>query len=149
MRDPSSHRLEIRGLSECPTCRQPLRASSPERQYDNPAHHEGFVDPDYFRMLRDGNEHLHTGRPPSSPVRRLEHSRQRDFVEDETEAIEDADAEFVSSTPAVPEGSRIRKEAFSPHYFKTFFVEERELGRGGKGVVLLVRHEIDGCHLGP
>jgi len=58
------------------------------------------------------------------------------------------DAEFVSSTPAVPDGSRIRREAFSPHYFETFFVEERELGRGGKGVVMLVRHEIDGCHLG-
>ena len=66
----------------------------------------------------------------------------------ESESGDLEDAEFVSSTPAVPEGSRIRKEAFSPNYFQTFFVEERELGRGGKGVVLLVRHQIDGCHLG-
>ena len=60
------------------------------------------------------------------------------------------DAEFVSSTPYVaPDAANpINKEAFSPNYFRTFFVEERELGRGGKGVVLLVRHEIDGCQLG-
>jgi serine/threonine protein kinase len=56
-------------------------------------------------------------------------------------------AEFVSSSPA-PQSSRIRRESFSPNYFNTFFIEERELGRGGKGVVLLVRHEIDGCNLG-
>jgi serine/threonine protein kinase len=58
------------------------------------------------------------------------------------------DAEFVSSASAPQEGARIRREAFSPNYFTRFFVEERELGRGGKGVVLLVRHEIDGCPLG-
>lgn len=56
----------------------------------------------------------------------------------------------MSSTPGVAqaEGSKIRREAFQPNYFNTFFVEERVLGKGGKGVVLLVRHEIDGCHLG-
>lgn len=29
-----------------------------------------------------------------------------------------------------------------------FFVQEKELGRGGKGVVLLVRHVLDGVSLG-
>ena len=29
-----------------------------------------------------------------------------------------------------------------------FFVTEKELGRGGKGVVLLVRHVLDGVSLG-
>jgi len=67
-------------------------------------------------------------------------------IEEDGDAVHDA--EFISSTPAVQEGSRIRRDAFSPNYFNTFFIEERELGRGGKGVVLLVRHEIDGCHLG-
>lgn len=64
--------------------------------------------------------------------------------------VASGEAEFVSSTPGVAqaEGSRIRRNAFSPNYFNTFFVEERVLGRGGKGVVLLVRHEIDGCALG-
>jgi hypothetical protein len=58
-------------------------------------------------------------------------------------------AEFVGSTPALPsrEGG-ISAQAFSPNYFKSFFVEERELGRGGKGVVLLVKHVLDGLPLG-
>lgn len=64
----------------------------------------------------------------------------------------DSGAEFHSSSPAPVsdsnEGSRIRREAFTPGYFKRFFVTERELGRGGKGVVLLVRHEISNCPLG-
>lgn len=79
-------------------------------------------------------------RPPSSPIRRLTQPALPASVEDE--------AEFISSTPATHEGARIRRDAFSPNYFKRFFVEERELGRGGKGVVLLVRHEIDGLALG-
>jgi serine/threonine protein kinase len=95
-------------------------------------------------MLRAADESLDGNGPPSSPIRRL--------VEPVQHGVEDADetqnAEFVSSTPYVQEGSRIRKTAFSPNYFNTFFVEEKELGRGGKGVVMLVRHEIDGCHLG-
>jgi serine/threonine protein kinase len=55
-------------------------------------------------------------------------------------------AEFVGSAPVPPRN--ISAKAFSPDYFKTFFVEERELGRGGKGVVLLVQHVLDGVQLG-
>ena len=36
----------------------------------------------------------------------------------------------------------ISPKAFAPGYFNRFFVEERVLGSGGKGVVLLVRHQI-------
>lgn len=58
-------------------------------------------------------------------------------------------AEFVGSTPASGQGRHgISSSAFSPNYFSTFFIEEKELGRGGKGVVLLVRHVLDGVHLG-
>jgi serine/threonine protein kinase len=57
-------------------------------------------------------------------------------------------AEFVGSTPTLPKHQGISARAFSPGYFKTFFVEERELGRGGKGVVLLVRHMLDDVNLG-
>lgn len=57
-------------------------------------------------------------------------------------------AEFVGSTPVPLKHHGISARAFSPNYFKTFFVEERELGRGGKGVVLLVRHVLDGVNLG-
>jgi len=95
---------------------------------------------------------------PSSPVRRLTQpvlpsNQVSTFSSDDRvntsnrHRIDDG-AEFVSSTAAPQEGARIRKDAFSPNYFQRFFVEERELGRGGKGVVLLVRHEIDGCQLG-
>jgi hypothetical protein len=105
-----------------------------------------FVDPGYFRMLRAGQGDTSATIPPPSPIRRL---IRPVLVHEQPVSVEEVeDAEFVSSTPSVQQGSRIRKEAFSPNYFKTFFVEERELGRGGKGVVLLVRHEIDGCHLG-
>jgi len=140
VRDPSSHRLEIRGLelTECPTCHQPFRPPSTERHFDNANRHD-YVSPEYFRMLRAGQSLTspQQPRPPPSPIRRL--------VEP-VRVEETLGNEFV--TPPPHEGSRIHREAFSPNYFNTFFVEERELGRGGKGVVLLVRHEIDGCKLG-
>ncbi|GAW25752.1 putative calcium-dependent protein kinase [Rosellinia necatrix] len=150
VRDHTSQRLEIRGVpvTECPTCKRPLRSSSPERQFDAaPSHRESWADPQYFRMLRAG--YGDQGDPrngqPSSPVRRL---TQPTLPSGEVtiEAVDDA--KFVSSTSAPQEGARIRRDAFSPNYFAKFFVEERELGRGGKGIVLLVRHEIDGCPLG-
>lgn len=98
-------------------------------------------------MLRAGGHDSRADHhPPPSPIRRIV---QPSLPHPQAAVIEEAeDAEFISSTPSVQEGSRIRREAFSPNYFKTFFVEEKELGRGGKGVVLLVRHEIDGCQLG-
>ncbi|KAI6081374.1 kinase-like protein [Hypoxylon rubiginosum] len=149
VRDPASQRLEIRGvpLTECPTCHQPLRPPSPARHFDAPTPHESYVDPNYFRMLQAGHdEDEHTQRqPPPSPIRRL---TQPTLPSGGLRAQEVDDAEFISSSPAPQEGARIRRDAFSPNYFGRFFVEERELGRGGKGVVLLVRHEIDGCALG-
>ncbi|KAK3313129.1 kinase-like domain-containing protein [Apodospora peruviana] len=151
VRDPLSQRLEIRGLqlAECPTCHQPLRSSSPERHFDTPDQHESYVNPEYFRMLRAETEDRArtASRPPSSPIRRL--VEPVPAVDDQGNEFRVRDAEFVSSTPAPPhEGARIRREAFSPNYFNTFFTEERELGRGGKGVVLLVKHHIDSCSLG-
>ncbi|CAK7235550.1 putative serine/threonine-protein kinase iks1 [Sporothrix eucalyptigena] len=214
--DPTSQRLEIRGVAECPTCHRPLRSASPERPHfgDDNHHtnnssghhgysrHEGYVDPNYFRLLRSGH---HVGQlraspapsspptgsgsrsagaaqrmgPVSSPLRRLfQPLVGRTDIDNDADSISSVDgegfegvsgavpggnavpsvatgdvpqdAEFISSTPYVaPDAANpINKEAFSPNYFRTFFVEERELGRGGKGVVLLVRHEIDGCQLG-
>lgn len=102
-------------------------------------------------MLRERHDFFRPDHPPSSPIRRLVQPLQHDDTNsDGAESIlaDVEDAEFISSTPIPQDGSRIRRTAFQPNYFKSFFVEERELGRGGKGVVLLVRHEIDGCHLG-
>lgn len=147
VRDPSSRRLEVdRALNECPTCHQPLRSSSPEQPFDDSSSDtDSYVNPDYFRMLRDRHSFFPLDHPPSSPIRRLVQPFHDD---DDSLPDEVPDAEFVSSTPAPQDGSRIRRTAFQPNYFQSFFVEEQELGRGGKGVVLLVRHEIDGCALG-
>lgn len=150
VRDPLTQRLEIRGLQlhECPTCHQPLRTSPESHVDDDSDRRESYVDPDYFRMLRDG----HNGqapsnpRPPSSPIRRL--VRPVPAIDDRGNEVGVQNAEFVSSEPVPSETTRIKKEAFAPNYFETFFHEERTLGRGGKGVVMLVRHEIDGCNLG-
>ncbi|KAK4236665.1 kinase-like domain-containing protein [Achaetomium macrosporum] len=144
VRDPSSQRLEIRGLQlhECPTCHQPLRSASPDRHFESTHHGESYVDPDYFRMLHAGHnaQSATQPRPPASPIRRL----VEPILHDEGAAADG----FVSGSPAPQGGGRIKPEAFSQNYFNTFFIEEKELGRGGKGVVLLVRHEIDGCNLG-
>ncbi|CAJ2499720.1 Uu.00g025730.m01.CDS01 [Anthostomella pinea] len=152
VRDPTSQRLEIRGidLTKCPTCHQPLRArsASPERHFDIPTQNESYVDPNYFRMLQAGldtdDEHNAQRQAPSSPVRRL----TRPLPSGDPRPQDADEAEFVSSIPAPREGARIRRAAFNQDYFKTFFVEEGELGRGGKGVVLLVRHVLDRCALG-
>ncbi|PHH61687.1 hypothetical protein CDD81_8032 [Ophiocordyceps australis] len=166
VRDRDSQQLEIR-RTECPTCHQPLMGTSSsgerpyERQYD--MNHE-YVNPEYFRMLRTGSQHNVVSRAgASSPVKRFFQPALPGYSAEASplggrprtpssasSAPLDKEAEFVSSTPGVDqaEGSRIRKTAFSDNYFATFFVEERVLGRGGKGVVLLVRHEIDGCQLG-
>lgn len=59
-----------------------------------------------------------------------------------------AGAEFVGSVPSAQAGQGISKSAFSPGYFKQFFTEIRELGRGGNGVVMLVEHIMDRVSLG-
>lgn len=169
VRDSTSHRLEIRSLTECPTCHRPLaRSASPERSYasGNNNHHsyesgpESYLNPDYFRMLQAGTQASVPTTESSSPVRKhfrpaLGGTRGRSFVSDAVDFEDEplpshANADFVSSTPEIPqtEGNKIRKQAFSPGYFKTFFKEERTLGKGGKGVVLLVRHQLDDCDLG-
>ena len=88
--------------------------------------------------------------PPSSPIRRLVEPAFLAPQSDSSRASTVADAEFVASSPApqTQTGHSIKKEAFSPNYFQRFFIEEKELGRGGKGVVLLVRHELDRVSLG-
>ncbi|KAH8598081.1 kinase-like domain-containing protein [Bisporella sp. PMI_857] len=164
IRDPDTQQLILRSaasasptlaranLSDCPTCHRPFRDSSPERNasthQSSPASsfESSFISPEYFRMLR--NTHALGSRedPPSSPIRRLVEQAFPSSPGSPSGSV--ADAEFVASTPAPQSGHHIRKEAFSPDYFRKFFIEEKELGRGGKGVVLLVRHELDNVVLG-
>ncbi|CEJ88566.1 hypothetical protein VHEMI04755 [[Torrubiella] hemipterigena] len=149
VRDPDSQRLDIRG-STCPTCHQPLPQSSNNYDRNYEAGNDSYVDPNYFRMLHQGNHGFGSDRAPSSPVRSLPVVTAGDsprhinpYVEDEPEGDYDS-----GRRPSNSSATRIEQEARIPNYFKTFFVEEKVLGKGGKGVVLLVRHEIDGCQLG-
>ena len=97
-------------------------------------------------MLRRSQPTSEQGSRPPSPHKQLAPApmRMNDFHAPEG-------SEFLGSTPAPPPAGKsqgISARAFSPNYFKDFFVEERELGRGGKGVVLLVQHILDGVQLG-
>ncbi|KAA6407480.1 MAG: IKS kinase [Lasallia pustulata] len=157
--DPRSKQLVLRGVSEhrelelneCPLCHRPLRDEDNERSRD---HHRsptpdvaaGFVSPEYFRMLHHSSPGSTESTPPPSPRRRLVQPVRSGTA---SPAHGPRGVEFLSSAPAPPPSSHgISSAAFSPNYFNRFFVEERELGRGGKGVVLLVRHLLDGVSLG-
>lgn len=147
-RDPSSEQLEIQDLqhlNECPTCHQPLPSSSADRRYDSADHDENYHHPDYFRMLaasHSAQNETHT-RPPPSPIRRLVQPVSA-IAGDEV----DSESDYMGSSPAPPTGARIKPEAFSPNYLRDYFIVEHELGRGGKGVVLLLRHRLGDCKLG-
>lgn len=161
--DQHSKQLSLRDASHsttvesaCPFCHRPYREPSPHEPDDQDEHSHaglqepdgGFVNPAYFQMLqRSRPGSAETSRPPS-PHKQLAAPairgiRSEPHVSDEEEL-------FDSSPPPLPtqQHQGISARAFSPGYFKSFFVEERELGRGGKGVVLLVRHVLDGVNLG-
>ncbi|KAL8999264.1 MAG: hypothetical protein Q9169_001809 [Polycauliona sp. 2 TL-2023] len=153
--DPQSKQLALRNLSptnldltECPYCHQPLQPDSNQQQQhghnrpiSRPGVAAGFVNPEYFRMLSEslpGSDNEDDSRP-SSPRRRLvqgTHPRPTPLSTSTGAPEPKAAAAGISST------------AFSQGYFERFFVEEKELGRGGKGVVLLVKHVLDGVTLG-
>lgn len=159
--DQRSRQLSLRDASRttaveataCPYCHRAFREPSPhdEDEDDEHAHTPGipdagneFVNPGYFQMLRRSQPGSAEGSRPASPHKQL---APAPFGGGAFHAPEGA--EFVGSTPVQPARSQgISARAFSPNYFKTFFVEERELGRGGKGVVLLVQHVLDGVQLG-
>lgn len=153
VRDPQTQQLVLRGatpsFTDCPTCHRPFRSSSPERQtspHRSPHRTTPFISPEYFRMLQNANSQNDEHNPPSSPIRRLVEPAFSSPASTTGGSV--PNAEFVASSPAPQAGHSIKKEAFSPNYFKRFFIEEKELGRGGKGVVLLVRHELDRVSLG-
>ncbi|EKD12583.1 uncharacterized protein L3040_005177 [Drepanopeziza brunnea f. sp. 'multigermtubi'] len=151
IRDPQTRQLILRGatpspsFSDCPTCHRPFRAPSPERQ-SSPHRASPFISPEYFRMLQAAHDGGEEHESPPSPVRRLVQPALSSAASSTGGSV--SDAEFLMRTPTPQTGHSIKKEAFSPNYFQRFFIEEKELGRGGKGVVLLVRHELDGVSLG-
>ena len=159
--DQHSKQLSLRGTtqstavedSSCPYCRRPYRDPSPRGEDDRsgqehaspPDAENGFVNPGYFQLLRRSQPGSAEGSRPTSPHKQLAPPPlQRLPAEFHTPP----GAEFVGSAPIRHRSQGISTKAFSPNYFKSFFVEEKELGRGGKGVVLLVQHVLDGVQLG-
>ena len=148
VRDVASQRAPE--LSECPYCHQPLGREDRSRgnEDDTPRSPTaaGFVSPEYFRMLRDSRPGSPQPSPPPSPRRRLVEP-VRSTSSPLRSPVPATD--YITDTPSPPSSSsRISAGAFSPGYFKRFFVVEKELGRGGKGVVLLVTHILDNVDLG-
>ena len=143
-----------RHSTDCPTCGRPWHS-----QNDGPAHdlapnspddQPTFITHDYFEMLARSLPGSAEPSQPPSPRRRLAQPvRSRLRPPSTRTQPPPPDAEFVTSEPApVTHAQGISEAAFVPNYFEKFFVEERELGRGGRGVVLLVKHLVDGFFAG-
>ncbi|KAI9831145.1 MAG: hypothetical protein M1819_005233 [Sarea resinae] len=152
LRDASNTKPDtVEPLSNCPYCHRPLRtehetSSSRTQRGPSPAVDTSFISNEYFRMLHHSSPESTGSSTPLTPQGRL-----AQLIPDgtETPTRPPAGAEFIGSTPAAPPPPHgISSAAFSPNYFKRFFIEEGELGRGGKGVVLLVKHVLDGVTLG-
>nr|POE64920.1 putative serine/threonine-protein kinase iksa [Quercus suber] len=162
-RDPNSQQLSVNrdsesplDLTECPYCHRPWandNASPRGEERGRTGRHSdhAFLDPEYFRMLAASRRATPTGSGSGTPNPRLfqpalRSGRSRD-VSGATGPP--TGAEFVTSEPADPSPrERISSSAFSPGFFKQFFVEKGELGRGGNGVVLLIEHVMDRVSLG-
>ncbi|KAL9102738.1 MAG: hypothetical protein Q9163_002135 [Psora crenata] len=153
--DPQSKQFGVssqRGLdvTECPYCHQPLHREDTARKADHSSSGTppgaGFVSPEYFRMLQDSLPGSANSSTPPSPRRRLVEPVR---TSDHSTRSSVRPAEYFSNRlPTPPSPNGISASAFSPGYFKRFFVVEKELGRGGKGVVLLVTHVLDNVDLG-
>ncbi|EEH18133.1 IKS protein kinase [Paracoccidioides brasiliensis Pb03] len=129
-------------LADCPYCHRPIREPSQDVSRDSsrgsrPTAKPGFVNPEYFRMLDSSLPSSPGSTHPASPRRRLVQPGQSEAFSSGTD---------YGAAPSF--ANKISSTAFSTNYFERFFVEERELGRGGKGVVLLVKHVLDGVPLG-
>ncbi|KIW17513.1 hypothetical protein PV08_04707 [Exophiala spinifera] len=152
---PFHHNRAVeRRPSDCPTCGRPFHSqagSSTQDSGNGPREDQpSFITQDYFEMLARSLPNSHQTSPPPSPRRRMvQPVRSRLGPSSPVLSTPPADAEFVASTPVTPSQAHgISETAFSPNYFEKFFVEDRELGRGGRGVVLLVKHVLDGVNLG-
>jgi serine/threonine protein kinase len=121
------------------------------RQYDSEdegassSHNQSsFVNPEYFRMLANSIPGSAATSRPASPLKRLP-----DLRSGGSRNVTPTGTESIGSAPEPSATSQgIKDDSFLPNYFKHFFVEKRELGRGGCGVVLLVEHFLDKVSLG-
>ena len=154
--DPQSQRLipinAAQGplnLTECPACHRPFRddlgnGRSNRSSTDN-GPTPGYVHPQYFRILHDNIYGTPESSAPPSPRRRL----VQPVVSSEFASSSPEPSGYMDSPAASPPSpGHISASSFSPGYFQRCYVVEKELGRGGKGVVLLVSHVLDGNMMG-
>ena len=126
-------------LTECPYCHRPFEAAV---DHEDLADDADFISPEYFRRLQASRSDSHQPSQPPSPPWRLVEPRNPRSSQGRDDIVRSGTARPVE------EPNRISSKSFSQGYFKAFFEEELELGRGGKGVVLLVKHVLDGVTLG-
>lgn len=153
--EPQSERLVLRDASQglldltvCPTCHQQLRGErmngSQEHGGPDASQSGGFVHRDYFRLHQSLYGSPNSTAPPSPQRRLVEPVRPQSSSPRPPE--QHAYVDSPPASPASPPG--ISETAFSPGYFQRCYVVDRELGKGGKGVVLLVTHLLDGNEIG-
>lgn len=141
----TEHDLDI-DHSDCPTCHQPWPVQSAEGEEPTAVSSPDVIDPQYFRMLSHTlSDDSSPDSPPTSPQRRIVQALRPSIPRREDSLY---GADLIGTSPAPPNTHGISSSAFSKDYFRKFFVEEKVLGRGGKGVVLLVGHVLDGVRLG-
>ncbi|MCJ1276735.1 hypothetical protein MMC21_004542 [Puttea exsequens] len=151
--DPSTHQLvRTQGsleLSECPTCHQPLRRGRRPTSQEHGSHGSGqaagFVHPAYFALHQSLYGSRENSAAPSSPRRRLVEP-----IGIQESSPRTPPRPVYSDTPPRSDSPApgISVSAFSQGYFQTFYTVEKELGSGGKGVVFLVTHILDGNPIG-
>jgi len=128
----------------CPTCHRPYDTFNDDEARSS--HHEAggqeddYMNTKYFQLLE--RSRIASEAPSRSP------SPQRRLTAGVVSHRGLGDSTTPSPRATKPASQKINSESFSQGYFKTFFVEEQELGRGGNGVVLLVRHMINDVDLG-
>ncbi|KAI2708456.1 hypothetical protein CBS147332_6517 [Penicillium roqueforti] len=144
LRNTSDEDIDHLELANCPFCHRSMRENSRERHCGDTEPEGEFINPNYFHMLNNSLPSSATSSTPPSPRHRLVQPALP------RRPINNASVQPTSSPqpPPQPSPQGISSAAFSPDYFKRFFVEERVLGKGGKGVVLLVKHVLDSVSLG-
>ncbi len=142
-------------LAECPTCHQLLRrerrtSNSQEQGSPGPSQASGYVHPAYFPLHQSLYGSRETPAPPSPRRRLVEPVRYQESPGTPPQTTY-RDSPLPSPSSAgnrENEATGISISAFSQGYFKTFYRVEKELGKGGKGVVFLVTHILDGNPIG-
>ena len=168
MYDDQSKSLQLRDASqkyaldlpECPYChrsyqRDPLQRPSSgggESSHFAAAQSDpGFVNPQYFRMLHHSSSpSAHSSREvsPAASDRAGPSGSQEQTVPIVSQLTSGMFGKGHGKKKRKGRAHGISSASLTQNYFRKFFIEERELGRGGKGVVLLVRHVLDGVPLG-